>query len=130
MASDDIPAGEVARLRGLKGPGRLLTTIDTVASTGVLWVWGDDEDTLFTEDADGITVLPVWPWAALAEAEAAGDDPAEHPIEVKLDRFLDVWLPQLEEDGDAIAVFPSEGRIAVTLTPDEFRSKIAAAMRK
>ena len=129
MAADDIPPAEVTRLRELKGASRLVTTVQTIARTGVLWVWGDDEETTFTEDADGITVLPLWPYASLAEAEYGGENPDEHPIEVKLDRFLEVWLPQLEGDGDAIAVFPSGGRIAVTLDPAEFRSKITAARR-
>lgn len=128
MASDDISQNEVSRLRALRGAARTTMTLNTIAATGVLWVWGDHEDTLFTEDADGTTVLPVWPHAALAEAECGGD-PTEHPIEVALDRFLEVWLPQLAEDDAAIAVCPVENRIAVTLDRDEFASKIAVARR-
>jgi hypothetical protein len=128
-AAADIPAAEVARLRDLDGPGRLTATIETMARSGVVWVWGEEDDILFTEDVGRATVLPVFPRAALAEAEFAGDDPAEQPIGIKLDRFLGEWLPQLEDDRAGIAVFPVEDRIAATLTPDEFRSRIAAARR-
>jgi hypothetical protein len=129
VAQESISPDEAQRLRELKGASRTTRTFEILADTGVLWVWGDDDDTLFMQDADGTGVLPVWPYAALARVECEGAASGEHPIDVAVDRFIEVWLPQIEDDKMGVAVFPVNGRIAVTLTAAEFRSKIAAARR-
>ena len=130
MASDDISRAQAERLRGLAEAARVTTTFEILADQGALWVWGDEDETLFTEDAERRTLLPIWPHATLARLENEGEVDGEHAIRVPVDVFLQQWLPQLEEDDADIAVFPVEDHSAAVLTLAEFRSRMTAAPRR
>ena len=129
MARDDISRGQAERLRGLGAADRLATTFEILADQGALWVWGDEDETLFTEDGERRTLLPVWPHATVARLENEGEVDGEHAIRVPDGEFLNEWLPQLEEDEAVIAVFPVQDHNAAVLTLDEFRSRMTAALR-
>lgn len=126
----DLSEQEAVELRAKSGASRMVFFIKSIVASGMLCSWGDEEDLLFIEDADGLTVLPVWSHPTFAILEHARRSLNECPVEVTLDRFIEVWLPQLERDGLGIAVFPVENRIAVSLTPAQFRSKIDAERRR
>lgn len=128
MAPDDISRGQAEKLRGLDGAARTDRTFEVLADKGVLWVWGDEDETLFTEDADRRTLLPIWPHATVARLENEGEVPDEYAVRVPLKTFLGEWLPQLEEDGAMISIFPVELRSAAVLTPAEFRARLNAAV--
>lgn len=129
MASDDISRGEAQRLRGLDDAARLDRTFEIIAGEGALWVWGDEDEVLFTEDGERRTLLPVWPHATVARLENEGEVAGEHAIRIRTDTFLNEWLPQLEEDDARIAVFPVEDRNAAVLTLADFRSRLTDARR-
>jgi uncharacterized protein DUF2750 len=129
VASDDISRGEAERLRGLDEAARVARTFETIAGRGALWVWGDEDEILFTEDGRRRTLLPIWPHATVARLENEGDVDGEHAIRITTEVFLREWLPQLDEDDADIAVFPVEERNAAVLTLAEFRSRITAALR-
>ncbi|WP_052721204.1 DUF2750 domain-containing protein [Actinoplanes rectilineatus] len=122
MAPDDISRGEAQRLRGLDGTARLGRTFEIIADRGALWVWGDEDEVLFTENGERRTLLPVWPHATVARMENEGEVKGEHAIRIPVKEFLTEWLPQLEEDEALIAVFPVEDEHAAVLTLDEFRT--------
>jgi hypothetical protein len=103
-------------------------TFEAIAGSGALWVWGDEDETLFTEDAKRRTLLPIWPHATVARLENEGEVEGEHAIRIPADVFLKEWLPQLREDDADIAIFPVEERAAV-LPLSEFRSRMTAALR-
>ncbi|MET0492665.1 MAG: DUF2750 domain-containing protein [Actinoplanes sp.] len=124
MASDDIPRGEAERLRKLDETARVARTFEVIAEKGALWVWGDEDEILFTEDAKRRTLLPVWPHATVARLENEGEVAGEHAIRISAKVFLKEWLPQLEEDDADIAIFPVEERNAAILTLAEFRSRL------
>ncbi|MFI5933967.1 DUF2750 domain-containing protein [Actinoplanes sp. NPDC051494] len=124
MARDDISRGEAERLRAGSTADRVTRTFEVLADKGALWVWGEEDDILFTEDAARRTMLPIWPYPALARLEHEGDVDGEHAIRIPVDVFLKEWLPQLEDDDADIAIFPVEERPAETLTPAEFRSRL------
>ena len=128
MASDDISRGEAERLRRLDDAARVARTFEAIAGQGALWVWGDEDETLFTEDAKRRTLLPVWPYATVARLENEGEVDGEHAIRIPADVFLKEWLPQLAEDDADIAVFPVEERSAAVFTLAEFRSRMTAAL--
>jgi hypothetical protein len=130
VAPDDISRGQAERLRGLDGAARVATTFEVLAETAALWVWGDEDETLFTEDAKRRTLLPIWPYAMTARLENEGEVDGEHAIRIPIRVFLDEWLPQLAEDDADIAIFPVEERSAETVTLDEFRSRVTAALRR
>jgi hypothetical protein len=128
VAPDDISRGEAERLRGLDEAARVSRTFEAIAGSGALWVWGDEDETLFTEDAKRRTLLPIWPHATVARLENEGEVEGEHAIRIPADVFLKEWLPQLREDDADIAIFPVEERAAV-LPLSEFRSRMTAALR-
>ena len=129
MAPEDISRGQAERLRGLDPAARVARTFETLADRGALWVWGDEDEVLFTEDGKRRTLLPIWPHAALARLENEGEVDGEHAIRIPVTVFLEEWLPQLEEDDADIAVFPVEEQSAAILTLAEFRSRMTAALR-
>jgi hypothetical protein len=129
VARDDISRGEADRLRALGDAARLDRTFEIFADKGSVWVWGDEDEVLFTEDGERRTLLPVWPHATVARMENEGEVAGEHAIRIPTKAFLKEWLPQLEEDDAVIAVFPVEDRYAAVLTLDEFRSRLTAAQR-
>ena len=126
MASDDISRGEAERLRRLDDAARVARTFEVLAEKGALYVWGDEDETLFTEDATRRTLLPIWPYATVARLENEGEVDGEHAIRIGVDVFLKEWLPQLTEDDADIAIFPVEERSAAVLTLAEFRSRVSA----
>ena len=130
MTSDDISRGQAERLRGLAATARLARTFEVIADRGELWVWGDEDEILFTEDGKRRTLLPIWPHATLARLENEGEVDGEHAIRIPVDVFLDEWLPQLAEDDADIAVCPVEEQSAAILTLAEFRSRMTAVLRR
>ncbi|MEV6345476.1 DUF2750 domain-containing protein [Actinoplanes sp. NPDC051851] len=127
MARDDIARGQAERLRQLDDAARVATTFDAIINNGALWVWGDEGDILFTEDARRRNLLPIWPHATVARLENEGDEPGEEAIRIPLKVFLKEWLPQLEEDEADIAIFPVEGLNAATVTLSDFRARVSPA---
>jgi hypothetical protein len=130
MASDDVSRREAERLRGLAEADRVALTFEVLADRRALWVWGDEDETLFTEDARRTTLLPIWPHATVARLENEGEVDGEHAIKIPMDVFLKEWLPQLKDDDAEIAIFPVEERNAAILTLDEFRARITATQRR
>ncbi|MEU4419673.1 DUF2750 domain-containing protein [Actinoplanes sp. NPDC024001] len=129
MARDDISRGQAERLRGLDEAARAAKTFEILADRGALWVWGDEDEILFSENGERRTVLPIWPHATVARLENEGEVSGEHAIRIPIDAFLNEWLPQLAEDDADIALFPVEDRNAAVLTLAEFRSRMTAALR-
>ena len=129
MAADDVSRRDAERLRGLGGDDRVARTFEILAATGALWVWGDEDEVLFTEDARRTTLLPIWPHATVARIENEGEVDGEHAIRIPLPVFVSEWLPQLADDRADIAIFPVEETNAAILTRDEFRSRMTAALR-
>ena len=129
LAPDDISRRAAEQLRGLDEAARVAETFEVVAERGALWVWGDEGDVLFTEDARRRNLLPIWPYATVARLENEGEVDGEHAIRIPADVFLAEWLPQLADDDADIAIFPVEERNAAVLTLDEFRSRLTAALR-
>jgi hypothetical protein len=129
VAPDDISRGDAERLRGLAETDRVARTFEVIGDRGALWVWGDEDEILFTEDARRRTLLPVWPHATVARLENEGEVDGEHAIRIPADVFLQQWLPQLAEDDADIAIFPVEERNAAVLSLAEFRSRLTAALR-
>lgn len=129
MAPDDVSRREAERLRGLAEAARVARTFEILADQGALWVWGDEDEILFTEDARRTTLLPIWPHATVARLENEGEVDGEHAIKIPVEVFLREWLPQLKDDDAGIAIFPVEERNAAILTLAEFRSRMTAALR-
>jgi hypothetical protein len=126
MASDDISRRDAERLRELDDAARVARTFEAIADRGALWVWGDEGDILFTEDARRRNLLPIWPYATVARLENEGEVDGEHAIRIPAKVFLREWLPQLAEDDADIAIFPVEEQNAAILTLAEFRSRLGA----
>ncbi|XVV00651.1 DUF2750 domain-containing protein [Actinosynnema sp. CA-248983] len=128
MTFPSLDEDDVVAAAAQGGALRLKYFLESVAASGALCMWGDDEGMSLMEDADGDVVVPVWSHPAFAEREMRSTaEPGDGVIPLELGRFLDVTLPSLQEQDLGLAVFPVDDRIAATLTPSQFRSKITAA---
>jgi hypothetical protein len=130
VAPDDISRGQAEKFRGLGGDDRAARTFEILAERGALWVWGDEDEILFTETADRRTQLPIWPYPALAKLEHDAEVKGERPVRIPVDEFLAEWLPQLADDEAEISVCPVEERGAAVLDGAEFRTRMTAARRR
>lgn len=63
---------------------------------------------LLEDDGDYPFLLPVWPSRSFAEMKAANLDESYGAFNMPLSNFLDDLLVDVENDGGATAIFPSE----------------------
>lgn len=82
-------------------------------------VWGlkNEEGWSLASDPDGHEVMLIWPNSKYAEAYIDNDDHDVAPSVIKLDRWMTVWLPELEKEGRMIAVFPTPQKNGAVVSP-------------
>lgn len=71
-------------------------------------VWGlrDSRGWAGIAGREGELCFPVWPHPRFAEACAVEDWARHSPTPIKIEDWIEEWLPALEADGAAVAVFP------------------------
>lgn len=84
-----------------------------------LWTLRSDAGTVLMS-CDGDDCLPIWPHADFARQWISGDWADCEPLAIDLAAWLDRWLPGLQQDGLALAVFPGTKEEGIVLEPLEF----------
>ena len=96
-------------------------TVDSEEAWGLRnpdgWVLAGDEE----RDA-----FPIWPHPDFATACAIGEWEGATPEPIGLDELFEGLLPLLEEDGMALAVFPSPDGDSAVVEPDDLRRDLEA----
>lgn len=90
----------------LKGPGRYRHFVKSVVDRGEAWGLYDDGWALAGFD-DGTEALPLWPEKEFAKVCADGTWSGYAPRSIPLSELVEVVLPELMEDEDGVAVFPT-----------------------
>lgn len=90
----------------LEGPDRYRHFVKSVVDRGEAWALYDDGWALTGVDG-GTEALPLWPEKEFAEACADGNWSGYAPRSIPLSELMEVVLPELMEDEDAVAVFPT-----------------------
>ncbi|MAL97787.1 DUF2750 domain-containing protein [Hydrocarboniclastica marina] len=72
--------------------------------------------------------LPIWPDEAFATPWITEDWSDCKPVAIKLEDWIKRWLPGMQGDGIAIAVFPGNGEDGMVVDPEELRASLVEAM--
>jgi hypothetical protein len=116
---------EFAAVVRLPAPKRYEHMIKQVAASDQLWVLADERGIVSVADDSGHDAMPVWPHRRYAEAWRERS-PEESPETIALDVWLEEVTPQLERDGQFVAVFPTPEGAGMLVEPARFRDDLQA----
>ena len=91
----------------LAGPGRFRHFVGRVADWQQVWSLKEESGWVSAADDQGNIIFPVWPHPDYAAACAVGHWSGSSPTSIEVHEFLERWLPGLDKDGLAVAVFPT-----------------------
>lgn len=98
-----------------------------VASQGKIWSLRSDRGWVMVS-TDQEECLPVWPSEDFARPWINRDWSDCEPVAIELDDWVKRWLPGMQGDGIAIAVFPGTGEDGMVVDPEELRASLIQAM--
>jgi hypothetical protein len=120
---------QFASVVALPASERYAHLIKRVADEEALWSLRGQEGWILAGEA-GRKLVPVWPHPRYASACATGDWAGADPAAIPLDEWLAVWLPGLERDGRAVAVFPTPGGKGVVVEATRLRADLEAELSR
>ena len=103
---------------GLSADKRYDYFVGKVVETGQVWSLRSDKGWVMVS-TDGAQCLPVWPHPDFARDWATGDWADCQPVSIDLKAWTERWLPGMQEDEIAVAVFPSADEQGVVVEPEE-----------
>lgn len=95
-----------------------------------LWILEDNnENFLIITPQQDLEYLPVWPHAdyALAFHEVY---PSLKPSQIQLDTFLEIWLPNLNNDGLKVGVLPNLGTTVWIIDPLDLKEELENELKQ
>lgn len=98
-----------------------------VVSQGKIWSLRSDRGWVMVS-TDQEECLPVWPSEDFARPWINRDWSDCEPVAIELDDWVKRWLPGMQGDGIAIAVFPGTGEDGMVVDPEELRASLIQAM--
>ncbi|MBV8657380.1 MAG: DUF2750 domain-containing protein [Burkholderiales bacterium] len=113
---------ERSRVLELDGAKRFQHFIKRVADWGNVWsLRGPDGWVAGQAAVDELAAFVVWPHPDYALLCASNEWVDSEPASIDLEGFLAEWLPSMERDGVLVAVFPTPGGRAVTMSARDLR---------
>ena len=109
----------------LSGSERYAHLIKRVADAEEIWSLRGPDGWALAGDAER-ELVPVWPHPRYAAACAADQWSGAQPVAIPLVEWLTAWLPGLEGDGRAVAVFPAPGAKGVVVEAARLRADLEA----
>ena len=113
----------------LPGEKRYEYFVKKAADWDAVWALGDEDTFTGAADAEGRTLLPVWPHRSFAEACALDEWKNATPVELDLSEFKDV-LEDLRDKGSLVAVFQTPDGKAVHVDPGRLVDDLAEEVAK
>ena len=118
-----ISEKEQTALIGQDGPTRYKYFVKQVVDSERAWgLW--QGGWALAEDDDGNRTFPIWPHREYAESCSIEEWAGFEAEEIDLENLIEELLPQLEEDGMQIAVFPTPKGKGVTPKIGELLSSL------
>ena len=121
----EIGDEEVRQILALPARERAAAFFQLVADWEEAWGLKDSAGWIVAREAEA---LPLWPHSAFAEACARGAWESTAAAAIPLGELLEDLLSLLEEDGLAVAVFPSLDDPGVLMPPGELRARLEAEL--
>lgn len=101
--------------------------VTQVANQGQIWSLRSDRGWVMVS-TDEEECLPVWPSAEFAKPWINQDWSDCEPVAIDLDAWIKRWLPGMQKDGIALAVFPGTDENGMVVEPDELRDSLSHAL--
>ena len=117
---------EYHAVHALNGQSRYEHSVKKMADFKEVWSLRGDAGWVIFADDEGRQHLPVWPHERYASACTTGDWGVYRPESIPRERWLERWLPGMERDGRAVAVFPTPERKAAVVSPTHFPDDLMA----
>jgi hypothetical protein len=115
---------EVAAVLQLGGPQRYSYCIKRIADQEVVWSLWQEGGWALVGDDEGRQLVPVWPHEKFAALCACDVWTGYMPKSIKLNVWLERWIPGIKQDGRLVAVFPTPRNRGVAVTPVRFGEDI------
>jgi len=96
---------QIEAVTALPGPKRYSHFIKMVADCSEVWGLYNDGWALAGRNDDNTTVLPVWPNIEYAQLCAKNYWEGFKPKSIEIFEFIDVFVPELSEEGILVCVF-------------------------
>ena len=97
--------------------------VEQVGASGEIWSLAN-KDGWVAFSSEGDACLPVWPHPDFARAWVRDDWSDCKPQSIRLDAWIERWLPGMEADGTLILVFPSEEEEGIVVSPGELEESL------
>lgn len=124
--SQSPSAQQLDTLPTLPAEARYDFLIKTLLQNEQLWTLRGEAGTVLMS-CEGVECLPIWPHAEFAQQWASDDWADCQPLAIDLAAWLERWLPGLQEDGLALAVFPGKKEEGIVLEPLEMLEILSAS---
>ncbi|MDB5550763.1 MAG: hypothetical protein JWL86_747 [Rhizobium sp.] len=111
-------------IMALDGPERIEHTMKRIADMEELWGLYSDGWATSAADDDETEMFPIWPDPEYAAASAEDEWAGYEPRSIPLDTFLNVFLPNFEEEGTLVSIFRLPSGVSVPVTAAIFREII------
>jgi hypothetical protein len=125
-----LSAAQRAALLSSPGPARFKHFIGRVADSEIVWGLRDASGWVALADDTGASGFPVWPHSDYAVACATEDWNGCFAAEIDVHEFTEKWLPDMDERGVSVAVFPTPSMKGVWVRPDELRRYLTGELEK
>lgn len=125
--SNALTAQQIQDILALDADSRYEYLVDAVVKAGKIWSLHSDKGWVMVS-TDQEECLPVWPGADFAQPWINHDWSDCKPVAINLDDWLKRWLPGMQGDGIAIAVFPGSDEDGMVVDPEELRASLLQAL--
>lgn len=123
--TNSLSPEDLQQLQALSPAERYDYLIELIQAGQSVWSLRSDQGTVLMS-SDGQDCLPVWPHTECTEAWINGDWADCTPIAIDAAAWEQRWLPGLQADGIALAVFPSHDDEGVVVEPDDMAASLSA----
>ncbi|WP_028670736.1 DUF2750 domain-containing protein [Saccharospirillum impatiens] len=123
--TNSLSPEELQDLQALSPADRYDYLIERVQAGQSVWSLRSDQGTVLMS-SDGQDCLPVWPHTECAQAWINGDWADCTPLSIDAAAWEQRWLPGLQADGVALAVFPSQDDEGIVVEPDDMAASLTA----
>jgi hypothetical protein len=120
----EIRQQEYVAVTALPAPRRYDHFIKRAADWGEVWSLKTLDGWVLVGDDSGRELVPVWPHPEYARA-CAPEWPGAEPERIALEDWVERWLPGIERDLRAVAVFPTPGLKGAVVEPSRMAADLA-----
>lgn len=107
MQSKQVTEREVAGLLAADGPTRYVHFVKQVADWQLVWGLRDADGWVSMGVSTEEPAFPVWPHETYAKLLAVGAWANAKPTAIEVHEWVESFLPNLAQEGNQVAVFPT-----------------------